>query len=140
MQSAQSAIEEVNQASTDPKEAYDNESPPRSTRYNNYWFALYLADPITYNDALKCNEWWDAMREEMLSIQKNDTRGLVERQEGKKIISLKWIFKTKYKANGEIQKLNVRIIVMGYTQQLGVDVEDVFYPWLTWKCWGFYLL
>lgn len=74
------------------------------------------------------------MREEMLSIQKNDTRGLMERQEGKKIISLKWIFKTKYKANGEIQKLNVRIIVMGYTQQLGVDVEDVFYPWLTWKC------
>lgn len=74
------------------------------------------------------------MREEMLSIQKNDTRGLMERQEVKKIISLKWIFKTKYKANGEIQKLNVRIIVMGYTQQLGVDVEDVFYPWLTWKC------
>lgn len=62
----------------------------------------------------------------MDSIQRNNTWVMVDRPEDKKIIGLKWMFKTKYQANGEVQKLKARIVAKGYTQQLGIDEEDVY--------------
>lgn len=52
----------------------------------------------------------------------------MDKPENKKIIRLKWIFKTKYKASGEILKHKARIVAKGYTQQLGIDVDEVFAP------------
>lgn len=57
-----------------------------------------------------------AMTEELNAIQQIDTWDLVGRPDEKKIISMKWIFKTKYKASGEILKHRERIVVKGYTQ------------------------
>lgn len=59
-------------------------------------------------------------------IQRNNTWVLVDRPEDKKIIGLKWMFKTKYQANGEVQKFKARIVAKGYSQQLGIDEEDVY--------------
>lgn len=71
-QQPQFTVEGVAQASTELGEASDDESPPRRTRqlsdtYNNCSFALHVADPITYEDIAKSNEWQEAMREEMNS-------------------------------------------------------------------------
>lgn len=86
-----------------------------------------------------------AMREEMNSIQRNDTWSLVEKPEGKKIVGLKWIFKTKCKADGEIQKLKARTAASGSYHDCEVSVclsnieELVFVPFrhqvgiLTWR-------
>ena len=43
-------------------------------------------------------------------------------------IGVKWIFKTKRNAEGEIEKHKARLVAKGYTQQYGVDYEDVFSP------------
>lgn len=43
-----------------------------------------------------------------------------------KIIGLKWVYKTKFQANGDKLKHKARIVAKGYIQQLGVNVEDVY--------------
>jgi hypothetical protein len=48
--------------------------------------------------------------------------------EGHNAIGVKWIFKTKRNAEGEIEKHKARLVAKGYKQQYGVDYEDVFTP------------
>jgi len=60
------------------------------------------------------------MQEERQAIQKNQTWDLVDLSEGKNAIGLKWVFRSKYHANGSIQKHNARLVVKGYSQQ-GID-------------------
>ena len=41
---------------------------------------------------------------------------------------MKWIFKTKLKENGEVDKYKARLVAKGYEQEFGVDYEEVFAP------------
>ena len=47
---------------------------------------------------------------------------------GKKPVGCKYVFKTKYKPNGEIEKYKVRLVAQGFLQQEGVDYNEVFAP------------
>jgi hypothetical protein len=48
------------------------------------------------------------------SLQKNKPKKLVELLERKRPIGCNWVFRTKYKANGSIDKYKVRLVVKGY--------------------------
>nr|GFB63647.1 hypothetical protein [Tanacetum cinerariifolium] len=63
-------------------------------------------------------------QDELSAIQKNKTWELVDLPAGKYPIGLKWVFKTKYLADGSIQKHKARSIVKGYAQQHGIDYEN----------------
>lgn len=113
--------------------SYENETPPRKFRslqdlYDSYAFALMATDLITYQDAAEQVVRQDAMKEELNAIEKNDTWELVKLLQGKKAIGLKWIFRTKFCADGSIQKHKARLVVKRYTQQQGVDFEETFSP------------
>ena len=43
-------------------------------------------------------------------------------------MGLKWIFKTKYNADGSIHKRKARIVAKGYSQKDGIDFTEVFSP------------
>lgn len=60
--------------------------------------------------------WLDAMREEMSAIQRNKTWELVDLPKGKNTIGLKWVFRTKYNADGSVQKYKAWLIAKGYAQ------------------------
>ena len=47
---------------------------------------------------------------------------------GHKVIGLKWVFKLKKDSNREIIKYKARLVAKGYTQQQGVDFDEVFAP------------
>jgi len=47
---------------------------------------------------------------EMESIEKNQTWELTNLPRGMKPIGVKWIFKTKFKDNGEIDKFKARLV------------------------------
>jgi hypothetical protein len=62
------------------------------------------SDPVTYKQASKVQHWRDAMDAEIQAIQKNDTWELIDPPPNCKIVGVKWIFKTKLKETGEIEK------------------------------------
>lgn len=41
---------------------------------------------------------------------------------------MKWIFKTKFNADGSIQKHKIRPVTKGYSQQFGMDYNETFTP------------
>lgn len=68
------------------------------------------------------------MQSEQSAIEKNKTLELTTLPLGKKKIGVKWIFKRKYKPNGEVDKLKARLVAKGYNQEYGVDYEEIFAP------------
>lgn len=68
------------------------------------------------------------MDKKMQSIEENITWKLTELPFGKKVIGLKWIFKLKKDAEGNIVKHKARSVAKGYVQEHGVDYDEVFAP------------
>ena len=85
-------------------------------------------EPWDFNEAREIKVWVDACKEEIRSIEKNNTWTLVELPKGFKPIGLKWIFKIKRNADKSISKYKAKLVAKGYVQRHGVDYDDVFAP------------
>jgi hypothetical protein len=86
------------------------------------------AEPIDVEEAMNSQVWIVAMKEELAMIEKNQTWTLVDRPAHKKVIEVKWIFKTKLNADGKINKHKARLVVKGYLQEASIDFTDTFAP------------
>lgn len=68
------------------------------------------------------------MDSEYKNLIENKTWILVPKPENKKILSNRWVFKTKINQKGEVEKFKARLVVRGHTQREGVDYEETFAP------------
>ena len=59
-------------------------------------------------------------------IEKNNTLELVERPRNKKVIGVKWVYRTKLNLDGSVNKHKAWLVVKGYSQQYGVDFSETF--------------
>lgn len=84
--------------------------------------------PTTYDEAVQKELWRKAMEEEITAIEKNATWELTNLPREKNVIGLKWVFKTKFNAYGNIQKHKAHLVAKGYSQQYGEDYEETFSP------------
>ena len=66
------------------------------------------------------------MKEEMLMIQKNRTWELVDKPIDRKVIGVKWVFRTKLNVDCSVNKYKARLIVKGYAQIFSVDYSNIF--------------
>ncbi|MCI06665.1 copia-type polyprotein, partial [Trifolium medium] len=89
-------------------------------------------DPISYDEAAKYDIWKKAMDTEIAAIESNDTWELTELPTGAKKIGVKWIYKTKYNEQGKVEKYKARLVAKGYSQQHGIDYNEVFAPVARW--------
>jgi len=64
----------------------------------------------------------------MDSLAKNNTSDLVELPEGRSVVGCKWVFKLKWKVDGNTERYKVRLVVKGYSQVEGLDFHEVFSP------------
>ncbi|GJS18526.1 ribonuclease H-like domain, reverse transcriptase, RNA-dependent DNA polymerase [Tanacetum coccineum] len=91
---------------------------------------LLLAEdePKNYKEASNDQKWIEAMKAELDFINRNNTWKLTTLPKGHKAIGLKWVFKTKRDANGNIIKHKARLVAKGYIQEHDIDFEEVFAP------------
>ena len=68
------------------------------------------------------------MQKEFDTLRENGTWTLVPRPKEKKVLSNRWVFKTKTDQNGKIEKHKARLVARGHVQKLGIDFEEVFAP------------
>ena len=68
------------------------------------------------------------MIKEYQSIIKNDVWDVVPRPKDKSVVSSKWICKTKHSANGNIEKFKAIFDARGFSQNEGIDYEEIFAP------------
>jgi hypothetical protein len=68
------------------------------------------------------------MNDEMEALNKNDTYEITELPPGRKAIGNKWVWKIKFKSNGEVDRYKARLVVKGCNQQEGVDFDETFSP------------
>jgi hypothetical protein len=113
--------------------------PPQKYAYADMVaYALSIAEtveyeePSSYREAVtgkEATQWTVAMNEEIESLHKNQTWELVKPPKGKRIVGCKWIYKRKAGIPGvEDARLKARLVAKGYSQQEGVDFNEVFSP------------
>ncbi|XP_068475059.1 uncharacterized mitochondrial protein AtMg00820-like [Phaseolus vulgaris] len=88
----------------------------------------FLADsePVRLADTIQHPKWQGDMNEELMVSEKNNTWQLTDLLKGHKAIDVKWMYKIKVKANGEIDKYKARLVAKGFEQREGYDYEEIF--------------
>jgi hypothetical protein len=86
------------------------------------------SEPETFAQAVDQQVWRDAMLEGYDSIMRNDVWEEVPRPVGKSVVTSRWLYKTKYVADGSIEKHKARFVVQGFSQVEGVDYDETFAP------------
>ncbi|GJV21596.1 zinc finger, CCHC-type containing protein [Tanacetum coccineum] len=121
-------------ATTTETQSHFDHTPIRGYRtltdiYENTEELLLAEDePKNYKEASNDQKWIEAMKDELDSINRNNTWRLTSLPPGHKAIGLKWVFKTKKDADGKIIKHKARLVAKGYIQEHGIDFEEVFAP------------
>ncbi|KAI3746443.1 hypothetical protein L6452_08877 [Arctium lappa] len=89
---------------------------------------LSQLEPKKAHDAMKESSWIEAMQEELLQFKLQDVWDLVDLPKGQRAIGTKWVFRNKRDERGIVIRNKARLVAQGYTQEEGIDYEEVFAP------------
>ncbi|KAI3746135.1 hypothetical protein L6452_08557 [Arctium lappa] len=85
-------------------------------------------EPKKVFEAMKDSSWIEAMQEELLQFKLQEVWDLVDLPKGHRAIGTKWIFRNKKDERGIVIRYKARLVAQGYTQEEGIDCEEVFAP------------
>lgn len=98
--------------------------------------ALESVEPTSFEEAVNCENsesWKKAMREEIQSLNKNETWMLVEKPKNQKVIHCKWIYKLKGAGPKDPLTYKARLVAKGFTQREWIEYNEVFSPIIKYK-------
>ncbi|GJV29614.1 putative ribonuclease H-like domain-containing protein [Tanacetum coccineum] len=98
--------------------------------YQNCLLACFLSqkEPKKVIQALEDPSWVEAMQEELLQFKLQKVWTLVDLPNGKRPIGTKWVFRNKKDERGIVVRNKARLVAQGYTQEEGIDYDEVFAP------------
>ncbi|GJS28624.1 putative ribonuclease H-like domain-containing protein [Tanacetum coccineum] len=98
--------------------------------FQNCLFACFLSqeEPKKVIHALKDPSWIEAMQDELLQFKLQKVWTLVDLPNGKRPIGTKWVYRNKKDERGIVIKNKVRLVGQGYTQEEGINYDEVFSP------------
>jgi hypothetical protein len=89
-------------------------------------------EPQTHDEAMAgsdANHWKQAEAEEMDSIRRlNMLSEPMPLPSGCKPVGLRWVYKKKRNANGEVARYRARLVAKGFQQTFGLDYFDTYSP------------
>ncbi|KAJ0799808.1 putative RNA-directed DNA polymerase transcription factor Lambda-DB family [Helianthus annuus] len=85
-------------------------------------------DPTTFHNASKDTKWVKAMEAELQALNNNNTWILVPRPNNVNVVGSKWIYRTKFRSDGSIERYKARLVAQGYSQVPGLDYTHTFSP------------
>ncbi|GJX55518.1 retrovirus-related pol polyprotein from transposon TNT 1-94 [Tanacetum coccineum] len=85
-------------------------------------------EPKKVIQALKDPSWIEAMQEELLQFKLQQVWTLVDLPHGKRAIGTKWVYRNKKDERGIVIRNKARLVAQGYTQEEGIDYDEVFAP------------
>ncbi|GJV10794.1 zinc finger, CCHC-type containing protein [Tanacetum coccineum] len=93
-------------------------------------FAYFLSqeEPKKIAEALQDDSWVQAMQEELLQFKLQQVWVLVDLPHGMKVIGTKWVYRNKRDERGVVVRNKARLVAQGYTQEEGIDYDEVFAP------------
>ncbi|GKF02865.1 putative ribonuclease H-like domain-containing protein [Tanacetum coccineum] len=93
-------------------------------------FACFLSqeEPKKVIQALKDPSWIEVMQEELLQFKLQHVWTMVDLPHGKRAIGTKWMYRKKKDIRGIVIRNKARLVAQGYTQEEGIDYDDVFAP------------
>jgi hypothetical protein len=117
-----------------PASVWREESYKITGRKRNLAGAAHMAvihEPATLEEALASEQaefWKEAANDEMASLLANDTWVVEPSPPGVNPIPVKWVFKAKRDAAGNVERYKARLVAKGFRQREGIDYEEVFAP------------
>lgn len=84
--------------------------------------------PKNYEEVVLFPEWNEVMQAEIKARETNNTWIIIDLPPDKKSIGCKWVFKIKYKANGDIERHKARLMAKGFTQREVIDYLEKYSP------------
>ncbi|GJS01369.1 putative ribonuclease H-like domain-containing protein [Tanacetum coccineum] len=70
----------------------------------------------------------ESMQEELLQFKLQKVWTLVDLSNGKRAIRTKWVFRNRKDKRGIVVRNKARLVAQGYTQEKGIDYDEVFAP------------
>lgn len=95
------------------------------------FIARHAPEPQSVEEALSGDEaedWRQAMDEEMTALHSNSTWRLEVMPAERSSIKSMWIFKKKFKSDGEIDRYKARLVAKGFSQRKGLDYNETYAP------------
>nr|XP_016512631.1 PREDICTED: uncharacterized mitochondrial protein AtMg00820-like [Nicotiana tabacum] len=98
-----------------------------SVKYKAYLSKITsLKEPSSYEEAASDPKWVEAITQELNALKENETWSLVDLPTEKVPIGCKWVFKIKYRADGEFKRYKARLVAKWYNQIEGLDYQETF--------------
>lgn len=96
---------------------------------------------LQIGQALKQDVWRKAMEHETDAIERNGTWELVPHLVKQKVIEVKWVYKTKYRSDGSLNKHKARLVAKGYAHRGRASIMMIhLHLELGWRQSGLHLL
>ncbi|GJS49766.1 putative ribonuclease H-like domain-containing protein [Tanacetum coccineum] len=82
--------------------------------------------PKKVTQTLTDPSWIEAMQDELLQFSLQKVWRLVDLPKGKHAIGTKWVYRNKKDERGIVVRNKARLVAQGYTQEEGIDYDEVF--------------